>query len=193
MSRLTVSLVFLTQFFLFSFQAMAGSVEEHVVQGPDKALIYTVINFILLVILLSIGLRRPAKEFFSSKSLKTKMDIDEAKKLYDDAYRRFEEMEAKLKNADRESKEMIHRFKEHAELEKHRLIGQAREFSEKIKMDARRIADHEVQKAKHSLKAEVVRLSADLAAKKIKEELTNDDQVRLGTRFVEEIKKVGTL
>lgn len=190
MKKAFASIVFLIIIVFWATQVFAsgGETTHH---GPDLKFAYVVINFVLLVILLRFFFKNPAKEFFNSRALKTKIAIENSKKLYDEAFRYFEEVKAKLNNADVEGKELLNSVKNQAEQEKLKIIAQAKETSEKIKSDALRIAEQEVVKAKQELKSEAVHLAADIAAQQIKEQITPETQIRLGSEFISQIKKGG--
>jgi len=182
----SIFLFIIVIFWAVQAYAMGGTLTN---EGPDLKFLYGVINFVLLIFLIVYFLKKPAKEYFSSRSLKTKMAVENSKKLYDDAYRRFEEIEAKFNNADVEGKKLIASVRQQADQEKKRIVIQAKETAEKIKRDAERIASQEVVKAKQELKSEAVDLAREIAAQKIKEQITPDIQVRLGKEFISQIQR----
>ncbi|MCP5463963.1 MAG: ATP synthase F0 subunit B [Deltaproteobacteria bacterium] len=154
--------------------------------GPDP---FGIINFFILITLLFLVLKKPIPQFFRGRALKTKLAIDEAQKAYDDAFRHYEEIQCKLKNADVEGKELLASIKEEAELEKQKIVVQARELAENIKKDAKRLADHEIKRARVALKEEAISIAAELAAEKIKTRLSADDHQQIGKEFVGQIQK----
>ena len=156
---------------------------------PDKSVVYAVINFIILIGLLYYVLKKPAKEFFKGRSVDTKDKMTESKKAYDEAYRQFEEIEAKLKRADEEGKGILTTLKEEAELEKQRIVVQAKSYSEKLKSDAQMIAKNEVDRAKISLRAEAVKISAQLAKQKLSN-INANEHANLSNEFIANIGKV---
>lgn len=147
-------------------------------------LVYPAINFFVLMSLLIFAARKPIREFFKNRSAQTKDTLEQTKSLYEKAYREFEEINAKLKNADQEGKTLLKKFQEEAELEKQKTIQEANQIATKIKSDAQRIAENEVKKAVQILKQHTVELSLNLAKEKIKKEVTLDNQVSLSQEFV---------
>lgn len=183
------TLVFVFCFISLAVFATEGVAHHEVAEMNGK--FYTIVaDFVLLVLVLYFALARQAREFFSSRSLKIKMTMDESKKVFEEAHKRFEEIEKKLNNVEGEGRALIRQVTDQAELERKRLIVQAREAADKIRDDASRIASVELAKAKSELRAEAVELAANLAQQKIKSSLTNDDQLRLGQEFVGQVKKV---
>lgn len=187
---------------LFKYSALAVSLlaasvvfaaegHEAVARGPDKTFIYAVINFFVLFFLLFFALKKPAREFFAGRALTIKIAIDEAKKTYELARQGLQTLEAKIKNSDAESRELIASVKKQAEVEKDGIVAQAAELAQKIKNDVQEIARQEVVKAKQSLKVEAIEIAANLAADKLKQTLTADDQAQLGQLFATQVQKAG--
>lgn len=188
---------FLASVFIFLGTLFMGeplyAAQAHGAGGPGINFIYAVINFLILLVILYYFLRRPAREFFCTRSVSTKMAVETAKKHYQESYRRLEEIEARLKNVDVEGKELIHRIKKEAELEKQKLIALARDMAEKIKSDARRIAEQEVKKARQSLRAQASQLVIQLAEEAIAREITPEAHLRLSDDFLAAVQKRGAL
>lgn len=160
-------------------------------KGMGLSFVWVILNFLILAFGLFYLLRNQTKEFFQSRSLNTKMAIDEAKKFYEESHRKFEEIECRLKNADVEGKKLIEDIKTQAENEKQRIVSEARAMGEKINADAKKIADQELIRATNQLQAEAVEMAAELAAQKIKSTLTPADQARLGQNFISTVQKGG--
>lgn len=164
---------------------------EHAVRGPGRDLLYSGINFVILVVVLFLVAKKPVREFFKNRSLRLRTKLDDADKTHREARRQFEVMETRLKRIDAEKKELIQNFESEAEAEKIRMIENARDYALKIEEDAKRIASHEVQKARQMIKEETVRLCDEIVRQKIRTEVTDADLDRLGARFVAEVQKVG--
>lgn len=162
---------------------------EHEVAKIDGQFLTIVADFVLLVLLMYFLLTKQARDFFASRSLKIKLFMGDSKKIYNDAHKHFSEIESKLNGVEAEGDALIRSVADQSEQERKRLIVEARTMSQKIKEDARRIADVEVAKARVDLRSEATNLAMQLAEKKIKAQLTSDDQVRLGLDFVSQVKK----
>lgn len=192
MKKLPVIIISLIVILFWSALAYAtGEVPHEASQGPGLKFVYSVINFVLLVMLLYFFFRNPAKEFFNARSLNTKMTIDQAKKLHTGVYRQFEEIEGRLNNADVESKNLVETIRREVEREKQGMIIHARDLAEKIKADAKRVAEQEVVRARQELKAESAQLAARLAEEKIEQGMTPRIQESLGRKFITQIKQEG--
>ncbi|MBF0105844.1 MAG: ATP synthase F0 subunit B [Deltaproteobacteria bacterium] len=161
--------------------------------GIDNKFIFSAINFILLVVGMFFLLKRPTREFFANRHHTIRLSSDSAKKMRDEAYSQYKEVEARLKGVDTESQKLVNTVKEQAEKEKQHIIAQAEDMAQKIRDDTHRIADQELLKAKKALKIEAVQLAANLAAQKIEKQISADDHLRLGNEFVTQVKKAGVL
>lgn len=150
--------------------------------------IYSVVNFTILVLALYFLLKKPSREFFRKRSTTTRVDIDRARKFYDEAAARYQEIDEKLKNADSEAQQLLNTIRHDGELEKQRILLHAREAAQRIKYDSERIIAQEVKKAKQALKSETTALAMELAAQKIKSGLSVEDQKALSGEFLEEVK-----
>lgn len=176
-----------------AFAATTSQAEhaEHVVHGPNKALLYSSINFVILVVVLFLVARKPAKEFFRNRAQKLRGKLDEAHKTHEETRRGLEIIEARLKRVDHEKRELIKDFKSEAESEKTRMIAEAHEYALKMEEDAKRIANYELKKARQMIKEEAVRLCDEIIQKKMRTEVTDADLERVNSYFVTEVKKVG--
>jgi len=158
------------------------------VSHMDWSFYFSVINFVLFVAILFFLLRKSIIHFFKNRSHSTKNTMEEARKFYESAYRKYEEIEAKLKNADQKGKKLLEELKNEGELEKENLIKKAKEMAEIIKSDAEKTADQELLKAKEILKQQAAHLIAEMAEAELKSKLNLEDHRRLGSEFLAEIQ-----
>lgn len=151
---------------------------------------FTVANFIIMIILLYFVLRHSVQAFFRNRATNTRLKMDKVKKIYNETYRKYEEIEAKLKNADIEGKKLLEALKHEGELEKQRLIRKAREAAHQIKFEAERVVKQELTRAKEALRQETTCLAASLAKTRLVELLTAEDQKQLGEEFLANLHKL---
>lgn len=154
----------------------------------DKSFYYTLVNFVIMVAALYFILRRSIKAFFRTRATSTKLEMDKVEKLYNEAYRKYEEIEAMHKNADLEGKKLLDALKHEGEMEKQQIIRKAREMAVQIKFDAERVIKQEVFKAKETLKQETVELVTKLAQGKIESAISSDDQKQLNEEFLQALQ-----
>lgn len=193
---MTISKVFQSAafFFLtsFAFPVLAETAGHHgAAHGSPfgKPFLYSLINFTILLIVLFIALRKPAAEFFRKRSTNTHLEMDKAKKYYDEAFHKYKEIDSKLKHADEEGRKLLDSLKRDGELEKHQILSHAQEVSQKIKMDSEKIVQQELRRAQEILKAETVNLAAELASRHLESSITPEDQKALAGEFIQEVQK----
>ena len=157
-----------------------------------KAFLYTLINFTILLVVLFVALRKPATEFFRKRSTNTRLEMDKAKKYYDEAFRKYQEIESKLKHADEEGRKLLDSLKRDGELEKNQILSHAQNVSQKIKIDSEKIVQQELKRAQEILKTETVNLAAELASRHLESSVTPEDQKALAGEFIQEVQKLRT-
>lgn len=183
--RFAILMIFL--FVTLSLKALAAGGRADV-SHMDWSFYFSVINFVLFVVILFCLLRKPILRFFKDRSHHTKNTMEEAKKFYESAYRKYEEIEAKLKNADQKGKQLLKELKNEGELEKENLVKKAKEMAELIKSDAEKTADQELLKAKEILKQQAAHLISEMAETELESRLTVEDQRRLGSEFLTKVQ-----
>jgi len=171
--------------------AFASGEAHHVEDGVLlKDFLYRVLNFGLMVGLLVYFVSKPLKN-----ALKARRDgIEQDLKLSEDAATaaetKYAEYDVKLTQAETEIDAIKVAIKEEAEKEKKRIIAEAHEMAEKIKVDAEKTAANEIAKARLTLQQDAAAMAVKIAEDVLKKAVNKEDQSRL----VEEYKlKVGEL
>jgi len=94
------------------------------------------------------------------------------------------EFEAKMKTLEADAAKARAEVLAIAELEAKEVVEQAKRSAERIRRDARLVADQEVARARRLLQEESAALVARAAGEIVRKNLTNDDQARLVAEFV---------
>lgn len=149
---------------------------------------WRVFNFLVFVSLLYFGLRRSVAEFWRGRRQGLSSEIEEAKRLHQEAGRRVYDLEVRLARLDQEIEGLVRTLREEGELEKKRMIEQAKRLGEKLGQNAERILEQEVQKAQVELKRQVVDASLAIAHRLIQERLTDTDQGHLAQSYLRELE-----
>jgi len=175
--------------------ASSGGGEEHgAVQdsgGKLKDLGYRILNFALLVIILFVVIRKTAvKNFFSNRREEIRQKFDDLKAERDEAQKRSQALEQKLKAFETEQQKILEQFKAEGIAEKEKIIAQAQERAGHILVQADLTIQREVQAAKDRLKQEVVDLAAQRALDIVTQEIKQKDQDQLVDEFIERVGKV---
>lgn len=193
LSSKTRTILLTTVFLLVSVGiAFASGGEEHHADGGVllKDFLYRVLNFAIVVGILWYFLAKPLKNGLSGRTKEIEKNLAEAKKAKEEAEAKFAEYDRKLKQATEEIAEIGDAIRREGELEKQKIIENAKAAAAKIEKDAEAAADLEIAKAKEQLQKEAVQLAVDLAEELLKKNFNQDDDARLIDEYV---KKVGEL
>ena len=172
---------------LMPLVSVAGHEGAHGPLAPDKGYVFGLINFVVLAAGLVFLLRKPLRDFFAKRAELLKAAVEQSKKNHEIVLKGYQEVKKKLDHVDAESRLLIQNFKENGEAEKIKIIEQAREYSEKLKEDAKKIADSELKRAKEELKLATVGMARDLAEKSLKEAVKSEDETRLVQEFLKQV------
>ena len=152
--------------------------------------IWRCFNFAVTVGILVYFVRKPIKNALSGRREGIATSLEEAAKAQSDAEAKFIEYDEKLNKAESEIEVIVTELKREGELERDRIIAQAKESAEKIRTEAEKTAGFEVAKAKAELQAEATRLAVELAEELLKKNFSAKDESRLLDEYM---KKVGEL
>jgi len=177
----------------FLFERNAFAAEAHGAgheTGIPFSVVFSIINFTILVALLFYFLRKPAKEYFASRATLIRTRIQQAEELKSHAVKKYAEYEGRLKSIDRETQDLIANLKHDGELEKRRLLETAEKQSVQLRETQEKIIGQELRKAKEELKQEAINLASEMAEKLVRENMTPDDQNRLIGEYLERMEKL---
>lgn len=155
-----------------------------------KDFLYRLLNFSIVVAILVFFLKKPVRNALSGRREDIEKALAEAKKVKEEAEAKFAEYDKKLAQATQEIATISASIRKEAELEKQKIIDNAREQAAKIELDAEKAAELEVAKARLSLQQEAVQLAVGVAEDLLKKNFTKDDDSRLIDEYMQ---KVGEL
>ncbi len=161
----------------------------HAEEGIPFSLLFSVINFLILVALLVYFLKKPTKEFFASRSTLIRTNLRQAQELKTHAERKYSEYEARLEGIEQEMQKLIHQLEKDGELERIRLIQAAQDQVRSLHETSGKILTQEIRKAKEELKHEAILLASQLAEKLIRKNLTAQDQERIISQYLQEMER----
>jgi F-type H+-transporting ATPase subunit b len=176
----------------------AGTVEsahggEH---GKDRSgdlrdLLYRFINFALLIIILFVAIKKSGlKDSLAGRIDEIKAQLENLRNEKEEAEGKYQDLEKKLKDFETEKKEIIEQFQNEGQVEKERIIAEANERAKQIVRQAELTIQQEMQSAKERLRREVMELAAGKAKEIIAKEMTDEDQDRLISEFIERVGKI---
>ena len=150
-------------------------------------LIWKFVNFTILAVLLYKLLASHIKTFFKNRGVAVKKEIEEADMARKEVEGRYEELKKKLDTIDEEIEDLKEMFRKEGLAEKERIIESANKEAEKIREQAIRSIEQEVLKAKSMIRKESAERIVKMAEELIKKGLTNKDQERIVTEYIEKV------
>lgn len=173
--------IFSSIFLIFSFVyvslAFGAEGASHGVEW--KEWLWKILNFAILVFILVKFLGKPFKNFLKQRTELIEKTLKEAREAKELAARALAEVEDRLKSKDKEIQDIISISERSARVEYDQLIKQGEEMREKVIAQAKSNIDYELKAAIETIKAEAVEIAMELAEKKIKERLSETEQIKL--------------
>lgn len=142
-------------------------------------LIYRWINFFLFLGMLGYFLREPLRDFLGDRSETIRKRLEEVAIKLKEMELRLQECQKRLAGSDQEIKELREELLREGELEKQALIHKAQSYAEKIRIDAKRMGEQELHKAKISLRQQTLKQALDLTQTLLQQAVETKDQERL--------------
>lgn len=172
--------------------AFAAGGEGH---HPDsgvllKDFLYRTLNFAVTIGLLAYFVTKPIRRGLAGRREGIEKGLLQAQGLREEAEARFADYDNKLKRAEEEIEAIYAEIRREGELEREKILANAREMAEKIQQEAERTAAGEIARAKAELRQEATRMAVAIAEDLLKRNITTADQARLANEYMQ---KVGDL
>jgi F-type H+-transporting ATPase subunit b len=145
------------------------------------------LNFAVLAIALFLLGRKPVKAFFSSRTKEIADEIRDLEQKKADAEKQLAEYQARFKNLDQESKQIIEDYIKQGEKAKERIIAQAEAQAVKLEDMAKRNIEQEFKAARLQLQQEVAEIAIEKAEAVIRESISSDDQDKLVDDYLKRV------
>lgn len=146
------------------------------------------LNAAILYYLLFRFAKKPISEALVNRKNAVMRGMDEAARMKRDAEKRLAEYEAKLKNIDEEVERVRREMREAGELERTRILAEARARRERMERDARLLIEQELKAARELLIAETVEAAVRSAKNALASQITLGDQQRLADEYLAGLK-----
>lgn len=172
-------------------QEAAGTVTKTQGQIVDLGLwqiIWALVNFGLLYYLLKKYLSGPILDVLEARSEKIKNNLDSAEAKQNEADTVLEEYRTKMRDARKESMEIIDKAKLRAGQQEKELLEKAKADAEVMLADTKKEIQAEIEKARKELAQEVGAIGVKIASRLIEKEL---DEKSNSAIISDEIKKIG--
>ena len=164
---------------------------EHGAHPSVRDLVLPAINFLIFAAIIVWKLPGPVREFFRQRTARLREALAAGKRALAEA----EETRAALERDVRELPGTIASLKAdiHSTADRQRanLLEVARRAADRIRADARLLAEHEMAAARHALRTEVVEEAVRQATDLIRGGIRGEDQERLVRDFVQSAGTAG--
>jgi F-type H+-transporting ATPase subunit b len=149
--------------------------------------LWTGITFLVLLVVLGKFAWGPIVKMLAERERTIRDAIDSAKKERAEAERMLAEQKESLARAQREAAEIAKRNAQDVEKLRQELTDRARKEADELVATARRQVAEEISKAKAELKAQVVDLAIDAAARLVKANLDEKTQRALVEEYIAQL------
>ena len=155
-----------------------------------KDFLYRCFDFAVTFGLLAYFVTKPLRRGLAGRREGIEKALRDAETAKAEAEARFTEYDAKLAKAEAEIGDIYAAIKREGELERERILANAREMAEKIAQEAQKTASNEVVKARAELRREATGMAIEIAEELLRKNVTGEDQKRLVNEYMQ---KVGEL
>lgn len=154
------------------------------------AFIALAINFgILLAIYYSLG-KKGVTEGLKKRRVEIGKDIDDARKMLEEAKERAKKYQADLKNADVDAATAKASLVSAGKGEVEHLLREANEKAERMKRDADRLVEQEMKQLRQDLLLETIDRAVVSAQKILEKQATSEDHARLAQELLAELGRM---
>lgn len=188
--RITCGCLFLLALIPTGLALAASEAAKHEEPGIVNLNITTVIqvvNFLILIALLSKFLFNPLKRFLADRAEGIEKALVEAKLAREAAAKAQEDYKAQILATQREAAALREQVQREVEEERQRLLQMSREEAQRMLADAKMTIEAETKRARAALRDEVVGLSLAAAERLLGRSMTGEDQKRLAEQYVRDL------
>jgi F-type H+-transporting ATPase subunit b len=150
-------------------------------------MVYSIINFALLVALFIYLYRKNASGAFAKRSMDVKLEMEEAAEAKKKAEAKYQEYQARINNLDKEIGAIRVLTGEDAAKERELILAEARKQAERMVEQAELTANQEIENAKRELRREAADLAAAMAEDRVRKSTTPEDQKNWVASYIEKI------
>lgn len=182
---------FLTVLMLAVSVAFASEHGAHHDEGiPVKMIVSQAINFLLLLGLLFFALKDKVKAHFSNRASQYNELVQRAEKERLEAESARKDIQTKLRNLVSNADKDMDRVRAYAEELKKKMMAEAEAISKKLEEDARQSIAIEIEKAKMSIRNEVLMSALQSAEAGLKTSIKAPEHKKLQNDFIQKMKAV---
>ncbi|MBP1683489.1 MAG: atpF [Ignavibacteriaceae bacterium] len=152
-------------------------------------MIWTVITFIILVLILKKVAWKPILTALDKRESDIKESLAQAEKAKDEAKKILEENQANLAKAEEESKKIIEQSRAYAESLKEQLIKDSKDQAKKIVDEASSEIQRKKDAAFEELKGQIAEIAVNAAEKIIRESLDAQKSKQVIDKYLNDVNK----
>ena len=152
-------------------------------------MIWTVITFIILVLILKKVAWKPILTALDKRESDIKESLAQAEKAKDEAKKILEENQANLAKAEEESKKIIEQSRAYAESLKEQLIKDSKDQAKKIVDEASSEIQRKKDAAFEELKGQIAEIAVNAAEKIIRESLDAQKSKQIIDKYLNDVNK----
>ncbi len=184
-----------TPFFAFAEDAhhAAGAAHggDHAVVIPTQSLFVQAFNVIVLFAVLFFLLRKGAVAHFADRAKEYNELVRRAEAAKQEAERGHREIKERLDKLESGAEASLVQARREADELKVKMIAEAKVVSERLKTEATRTVNSEVEKAKAELRGDLLQSALATSQEVLKSSLSSSEQTKLQNEFVQKIQVVG--
>lgn len=157
-----------------------------------NASLWRVINLLVFLVILVYVLRNKIRigQVFENRGASIVRELDEARREKQEAQQKLAEVEARLGRLDQEAAEIRAQAERESEAEAERISQAAQLDADKIRQTAQREIEGAMRAARSELRNFVAEHSVKLAEEIIRREIRPEDNSRMFTKFVDDLREV---
>jgi F-type H+-transporting ATPase subunit b len=154
----------------------------------SMAMLWRIINFIILAAVLYKFMAQPMRDFLASRREEILNSLEQAKQSKEKAEARYKDLSQRLENRDQEFEEIRKSAIENAEKQKEQIIAAAHDSARKMEEKARASIQQELKMAQESLKQEAAEMALKIAEEKLLREIKSGDHERFMDNYIAGLK-----
>ncbi len=150
---------------------------------------WALVNFVVFLGILSRILWKPIKAGFIERHGKIKSELGEAQRLRKEAEAQLTEYTEKVANVDREVEALLTQLRKEAEADRARIIAAAEDEARRLKLEADKHIQVEIERARAALRQETVEAALKAAEEILRTRITPEDQQKLAERYLASVEQ----
>lgn len=165
-------------------------IKEGLLRVDPGLLLWTMITFMVLLLLLWKAAWRPIIDALDARSEKVRGDIDKAEKSRQEAEKLLDQYKETMNKAKEEASSIIAKGKEEAEKVRSEIVEKANKEAKDVVDRVKREIELAKDNALAEIKTEIVVLSTDIASKIVKKNISAGDQKSLVDEALKNMRTV---